>query len=174
MICLMEEDLATKNTERLMFYGVILTGLAFLVAGLVVGYIGYHTKDQIIEDLVAENLTVQDPRILLTYETGRAPEGVEVPMVTINNAELADAQARLIRLHTLISTDGLTYSQMGREDPNRQLYLTSLTLQVPLHMAQMGLELSTFVIGVAVAFIGAGLAILFLGVPIVRKTLAIK
>jgi hypothetical protein len=166
--------MATRDTNRLIYYGVILMGLAFIIGGLAVGFIGNRTRSQIITDLEAEKLTVQDPRILLTYETGRAPEGVDVPMVTINNTELAEAQARLIRKHTLIATGGLTYNEMARDDPNRALYLTSLTLQVPLHLANMGLELSTFVLGVGVVFTGLGVAILVLGLPIVRKALALK
>lgn len=166
--------MAIKNTNRLIYYGVILLGLAFLVGGLTVAFLGNHTREHMVMDLQEENLTVQDPAILLTYETGRAPEGVDVPMVTIDTAAEADAEARLIRKHTLIATGGLTYSQMDREDPNRALYITSLTLQDSLHMAHMGLELSTFVIGVGVAFTGLGLAILVLGLPLVRKVLVLK
>ena len=166
--------MASKNYNRFIYWGTILMALAFIAGGLTTLYLGYHTRMHVVEDLNNENIVTQDPRILMTYETGRAPEGVDVPMVTINTAELADAQARLIRKHTLIATGGLTYSQMDREDPNRALYITSLTLQDSLHAAHSALELSLFVMGVGVAFIGNGLGIAFLGLPIVRKVLAIK
>lgn len=165
--------MATKNYNRFIYWGTILLALAFVVGGLTTFYLGWHTRMHTIEDMNAENIVTQDPRILLTYETGRAPEGVEVPTVTINTAELADAQARVIRVHTLIATGGKTYTEMDREDPNRALYITSLTLQDSLHMAHSALELSLFVMGVGVAFTGTGLGIYFLGLPIVRKVLAI-
>jgi hypothetical protein len=165
--------MAAKTNSRFIYWGTILMALAFIVGGLTTFYLGYHTRTHTVEDLRNENLVVQDPRILLTYETGRAPEGVDVPMVTIDTAELADAQARVIRVHTLIATGGKTYSEMDREDPNRALYITSLTLQDSLHMAHSALELSLFVMGVGVAFTGTGLGIAFLGLPIVRKVFAI-
>jgi hypothetical protein len=115
--------------------------------------------------LVDERLEVQDPMILLTFEGARAPEGVEVPTVLIDTAIEADAQARVIRTQTLSSTDGKTYSEMDREDPGRQLYITSLTLQNSLHQAHIGLELSRLVL----ALTGLGLGILVLWLPVVRK-----
>jgi hypothetical protein len=84
----------------------------------------------------------------------------------------ADAQARVIRVHTLSSTGGLTYSEMGREDPGRELYLTSLTLQSTLHLAHSSLEITRLVLGIGSAFAGLGLFIIFLGLPLVRRVLA--
>jgi hypothetical protein len=155
-------------------WATILFGVAFLVAGAFVAYQGYHTREHLIEDLTNERLVVQDPTILLTYEGARAPEGVEVPEVTIDTAMEADAQARVIRTHTLGITEGKTYSEMDREDPARATYITSLTLQTSLHLAHIGLELSLFVIGVGVAFAGIGAATLVIGLPLVNKILALK
>jgi hypothetical protein len=158
--------------KQFYIWGTIALGAAFLIAGGLLVWLGFHQQDHIIHDLHNENLTVQDPRILLTYEGARAPEGVEVPMVTIDNAALADAQARVIRVHTLNSTGGLTYSEMDREDPNRALYITSMTLQTSLHQAHLGLELTTLVMGIGVAFAGFGAYVLVLGLPMVRKVIA--
>ncbi|MEX2143866.1 MAG: hypothetical protein WD740_04670 [Anaerolineales bacterium] len=160
--------------KQLVFWGTVALGAAFFIAGALLVWLGLHQRDHIIHDLRAENLMVQDPRILLTYETARAPEGVEVPLVVIDTAELADAQARVIRVHTLTSTGGLTYSEMDREDPNRAFYLNSLTLQTTLHQAHLGLELTTLVMGIGVAFAGLGAYVLVFGLPMVRKVMAIK
>jgi len=160
--------------KQFFIWGTVVLGVAFLVAGLLLVWLGYHQQGHIVEELRNENLTVQDPRVLLTYEGARAPEGAEVPMVTIDNAELADAQARVIRTHTLGITGGKTYSEMDREDPARATYITSLTLQTTLHQAHLGFEITQFVMGVGVAFAGFGAYTLVIGLPLVRKVIALK
>ncbi len=165
--------MAPNNRSRLIFYGTILTALAFIAAGAGLLYLGNHTYNEIVDDLRNENLNVADPTILLTYETGRAPEGVEVPKITIDTWQEADAQARLIRLHTQIITEGKTYTEMDREDPNRALYITSLTLQDSLHLAHLGIHITFFVMGTGAAFTGLGIAILLFWLPVVRKVLSV-
>ena len=170
--------------KQFFIWGTVALGAAFLIAGLMLVWLGFHQRDHIVMDLRGENITTADPRILLTYETGRAPEGVEVPEVTIDSADLADAQARVIRIHTLTATGGLTYSELpsqveladGSMGPNplRSLYITSLTLQTTLHQAHLGLELTLFVMGIGAAFAGFGAYTLVLGLPLVRKVIAMK
>jgi hypothetical protein len=160
--------------KNLYIWGTAFLGIAFLVGGLFTLWQGWHTRNELVEALADERLEVQDPMILLTYEGARAPEGVEVPTVLIDTAMEADAQARVIRTHTLSSTDGKTYSQMDREDPGRALYITSLTLQNSLHQAHIGLEISRLVLGIGLAFTGLGLGILVLWLPVVRKVVALK
>jgi hypothetical protein len=155
-------------------WGTAAVGAAFLIAGLVVMYLGWHNRGEVVTSLVNEHLEVADPAILLTYEGARAPEGVEVPMVIVDTASEAHDQAMVIRTHTLASTGGLTYSQMDREDPNRAFYLDSLVLQGALHQAHVSLEISLLVIGIGFAFTGLGASILVLGVPLVRKVVSLK
>ena len=155
--------------RKFVFLGAVLVGLAFLVAGVAMISLGWHTRGELVGDLLAEKLDVPDPAILLTYEGARPPEGVEVPRVTIDTAQEAHNQALVIRTHTLASTGGLTYSEMGRKDPGRELYITSLTLQNSLHLAHVGLELTLFVMGVGLGFTGLGLAVLVLGLPMIRR-----
>lgn len=165
--------MAPKNRSRLILYGTILTALAFIAAGAGMLYMGNHAYNEVVDDLRNENLNVADPSILLTYDGGRAPEGVEVPKITIDTWQEADAQARLIRIHTLASTEGKTYSELDREDPNRALYITSLTLQDSLHLAHLGIHITFFVMGTGAAFAGLGIAILLFWLPVVRKVLAV-
>ena len=88
--------------------------------------------------------------------------------------ELADAQARVIRVHTLVITGGKTYSEMDREDPARATYISSLTLQTTLHQAHLGMEITNLVMGIGAAFAGFGAYVLVLGLPMVRKVIALK
>lgn len=158
-----------EGMNRFYIWVTILLGVAFLLGGLTTIYLALHQRSHLIEDLRNERLEVADPAILLTYEGARAPEGVEVPTVLIDTAAEADAQARVIRVHTMSSTGGLTYSEMGREDPNRALYITSITLQGALHQAHLGLELTLFIAGVGLALAGVGAGTLVIGLPLVRK-----
>ncbi len=165
--------MASTNRNRIIFYGTVLMALAFIVGGLAMIYLGNHAYTEVVEDLRNENLNVSDPVILLTYEGARAPEGVEVPKVTIDTWQEADAQARVIRIHTLASTEGKTYSEMDRENPGRALYITSLTLQNSLHLAHLSIHITYFAMGTGLAFAGLGIGMLLFWLPVVRKVLAI-
>jgi hypothetical protein len=150
-------------------WGTVLLGFVILAAGLFMLWQGWDTRVQVQEGLRAENLEVSDPEILLTYENARAPEGVEVPTVMIDTAAEAGAQAEVIRRHTLAMTGGKTYSELDREDPLRATYITSVTLQTSLRLAQVSLEITRLILGMGVAFAGFGLYILVVGVPLVRR-----
>ncbi|HLD93711.1 MAG TPA: hypothetical protein VI703_05880 [Anaerolineales bacterium] len=160
--------------KQFTFWGVALIGVAFVVGGLAVLFLGLQAYGTVSQSLAEEKLEVADPAILLTYEGARAPEGVEVPTILVDTEAEAEAQARVIRTHTMGITGGKTYSEMDREDPARATYITSLTLQGSLYLAKIGLQLSQFVIGVGIAFTGLGGGILVLGLPLVRKVLDLK
>ncbi|MBI4157296.1 hypothetical protein HY502_00400 [Candidatus Woesebacteria bacterium] len=155
--------------KSLYVWATVALGLGFLLGGLFTFSQGRHTRGELIEDLLAERLNVADPCTVLTYEGARAPEGVEIPKVDVDTAEEADCQARVIRTHTLALTDGKTYSELPRDDPGREFWFDSLTIQTPLHVAHVGLELTLFAMGVGVAFSGLGAYVLVIGVPFVRK-----
>lgn len=165
----MNDSIRKPMSNQIYIWGIALLGIAFLVGGLYAAYEGYQSRIDVVQSLVNEKLDVQDPTTLLTYEGARAPEGVKVPTSLIDTAEEAHNQAKVIRIHTLSITEGQTYSDMDREDPNRDFYIKSLTLQNSLHQGHVSLEVSRLVIGVGVAFIGLGLGILFIGTPIARK-----
>ncbi len=170
--------------KQFFIWGTIALGVAFLVAGLALVYLGLHTQDEVVGRLREERLEVADPAILLTYEGATAPEGEEVPLVLIDTSAEADAQAMVIHEHTMSATGGLTYAELPREvaladgsigpNPLRSLYITSVTLQGALHQAHVSLELTLFVMGVGAAFTGLGLYTLVLGLPLVRKVMAMK
>lgn len=152
--------------------GTALLGIALVFAGIFLITQGLHTRGEVVQSLVDEKLNVPDPAVLLTYEGARAPEGVEVPRVLIDTSEEANAQAQVIRIHTLGITGGKTYSEMDREDPNRAVYITSITLQGALHQAHVSLEITTLVIALGAAFLGMGVYTLVVALPLVQKITA--
>lgn len=155
-------------------WGTILVGAAFLAAGLAFLYLGWHTNGEIVANLQGENIEIQDPAVLLSFEGARAPEGTTVAEVVVDTPAEADAMAKVIHEHTLGITGGLTYTEMSQEDPNRDLYLNSLILQTTLHQAHLGFEITYLVMGIGAAFTGLGAAILVLGLPIVKKVISLK
>jgi hypothetical protein len=112
----------------------------------------------------------------------------------VTTGDQARAFALVMREHTLSSTDGLTYAQMGRfqsaanpQDPKgtsdeaaaakdeagapiandaRQIWVTETGLTTALNMSYMAEQLSVFgiVVGVALLLTGIGLMILALAV----------
>lgn len=71
----------------------------------------------------------------------------------------AYCQARIIEDHTLDSTDGLTYAQLDREDPRRELAMNSSFLQTSLFTSILAFGVSAMAIGMGVIFILIGLGI---------------
>jgi len=66
----------------------------------------------------------------------------------------------------LEETDGKTYGEMDRDDPNRDLYLNALTLQSALHQAHISFEITRLVTGLGAIIIVLGVGTLVLGVPL--------
>ena len=158
--------------KDLIKWGVGILAILFVIAGSMLMYEGNNTRVELTETLAAENITGADPQVLLTYEGARAPEGVVIPEVTIDSGRQAYYQAQVIQTHTMNITDGKTYAEMGREDPGRATYITSLTLQNSLNMAFMGLEITRLIIGLGVAFLGLGIGMAVLGLPVVNRVFA--
>lgn len=71
----------------------------------------------------------------------------------------AYCQAKVIETHTLESTDGLYYAELDREDPRREIALTSSFLQASLFT-------SVLAFGVAAMSVGMGILFVFIGMGI--------
>jgi hypothetical protein len=149
-----------------LIFGTLVLGVIFVVSGIYMVTSGLNTRSDIKDALTDERLNVPDPQVLLTYPGARAPEGVEVPEVLIDTADEADAQAQVIRTHVLEITDGQTYAEMDRDDPNRDTYLNALTLQSALHQAYISFEITRLVIGLGALVIVLGAGTIGLGVPL--------
>lgn len=155
-----------KFVRPLLVLGTLSLGVVLLVSGVYMMVSGMHARSDVKEGITGENLVVPDPQVLLTYPGAHAPDGVEVPNVLIDTAAEADAQAHVIRTHVLDQTDGKTYSEMERDDPNRDLYLHALTLESALHQAQIGFETTRLVTGLGVLVIVLGAGTVVLGAPL--------
>jgi len=82
-----------------------------------------------------------------------------LPGRTVADPFTAYCQAKVIETHTLESTDGLYYAELDREDPRREIALTSSFLQASLFT-------SVLAFGVAAMSVGMGILFVFIGMGI--------
>ena len=127
-------------------------GFVFIGAGAYMVSEGLSAKDQVHDTLVAE-------RIVTT-------EDASIPKAAVDDAATAESQANVIKKHTLESTEGKTYAEMDREDPQRALYLNSVSLRTALNLAVMGFRLSDLVIGMGAFIIVVGATNILLTAPL--------
>jgi hypothetical protein len=164
--------------------GFLAGGLLILfgVVAIILGVNGYNTTRDAIK---AEGITfgsADDPAVAKHAEQWAGEQ--------VTTGEQARAFAKVMREHTLESTSGLTYAQMGRfqsaakpDDPAgtsdetaalkdengqpvsngaRNIWVTETALTTALNMSYMAEQLSIFglVVGVALLLTGFGLVIL--------------
>lgn len=124
---------------------VISLVLSFVLigAGAVMLQQGLAAKGQVRDALVAEHITT----------AGDA----EIPDAPVDSAATAKAQADVIQHHTLDRTEGKTYADMDREDPNRDFYLKAVTLRTSLMSAYMGFKVADLVSGLGALLLAVGL-----------------
>jgi hypothetical protein len=164
--------------------GFIAGGVLILfgVVAIFLGASGFNTTRDAIKDEGITFGSADDPAV-----AKYAPDWAEEQVTT---GDQARAFANIMREHTLESTGGLTYAQMGRfqsaEDPDdpagtsdeaaaakddagqpiangaRNLWVTETALTTALNMSYMAERLSVFglVVGVALLLTGVGLVIL--------------
>jgi hypothetical protein len=164
--------------------GFLAGGLLILfgVVAIILGVNGYNTTRDAIK---AEGITfgsADDPAVAKHAEQWAGEQ--------VTTGEQARAFAKVMREHTLESTSGLTYAEMGRfqsaakpDDPAgtsdetaalkdengqpvsngaRNIWVTETALTTALNMSYMAEQLSIFglVVGVALLLTGIGLVIL--------------
>lgn len=173
------------SNKRLWQIGGFVAGgllIIFGVVSIVLGVNAYNTTRDAIKDEGITFPAADDPAVQKHAEQW-AGEAVET-------GSQARAFAKIMREHTLESTGGLTYAQMGRyqsaddpadaagtNDPNaaakddsgqpvsngsRNIWVTETALTTALNMSYMAEQLSIFslVIGIALLLTGIGLVIL--------------
>jgi hypothetical protein len=169
--------------------GGFLAGAVLIIFGAVaiyMGVTGYNTTRDAIQDEGITFGSADDPAVQ-EYASQWAGEEVKT-------GDQARAFAKVMRAHTLESTGGLTYAQMGRfqsaakpDDPAgtsdeaaaakdesgqpiangaRNIWVTETALTTALNMSYMAERLSIFglVVGIALLLTGVGLVILALAV----------
>jgi hypothetical protein len=178
-----------RGSRRIWEIGGFIAGgvlILFGIAAIALGVNGYMTTRDAIKDEGITFGSADDPAVA-KHASQWADEQVKT-------GDQARAFAKVMREHTLESTGGLTYAEMGRfqsaanpGDPkgtsdeaaaakddsgqpvsngSRNLWVTETALTTALNMSYMAEQLSVFgmVVGVALLLTGIGLVILALAV----------
>lgn len=120
----------------------LMLGVVFIGGGLYMVSEGREASNEVEEAIRRENIvTAEDARI---------------PNVQVTNAETAEAQADVIEQHYLGITGGRTYSELDRDDPNRDVALTAANLRTSLNLAVMGFKVSDMVVGLGFFMVAIG------------------
>ena len=85
------------------------------------------------------------------------PEDACLPDRQVRGPLTAYCQADIIQQHTLDSTDGLTYAELDREDPRRDLAMNSSFLQASLFTSILAYGVAAMAAGMGVLFVLIGL-----------------
>ena len=117
-----------------------------IVVGIVMVIAGVVTWVVISSTLADQKITVADD--------ARCAAGDDV-----NGPISAFCQADVIDKHTLEITDGLTYAELDRDDPNRAVAMDSAFLQASLFtsVVAFGVAGMAFVLGIVLTMIGFAL-----------------
>ena len=105
---------------------------------------GVGTWIGVSNTLADQNITVSDDADCLAGDE-------------VNGPLSAYCQARVIDKHTLESTNGLTYSELDREDPLREVAMNSAFLQSSLFTSVVAFGVAGMAILMGVVFVLIGL-----------------
>ncbi|HEX5094942.1 MAG TPA: hypothetical protein VFX21_02965 [Acidimicrobiia bacterium] len=155
---------------------LMILGLVFLVAGGYTASRGFDAKDQVRDELVAQNImTTPDARI---------------PNARVDDAATAKAMADIIDVHAREATGGKTYSEMGRflatdgtdtndealavkgadgkpvANPLRNTAFQASSLRTSLYSSVMAFNVADLVVGLGVMIAALGLALGGVGVAL--------
>lgn len=120
--------------------------IASVVLGVVLILGGLATWIMVSNTLGSQNITVSDDADCLAGDE-------------VNGPFSAFCQARVIEAHTLDQTGGLTYAELDREDPLRQVAMNSAFLQSSLFTSVVayGVAGMAALMGVVFVLIGLGM-----------------
>lgn len=114
--------------------------------------------------MISEGRTAHNEvRDTLALERIITAEDAEIPLAEVDSAAEAKAQADIIRTHALAASGGKTYAEMERDDPQRAVYLNSVTLRTALMTSYLAFKVSDLVIGVGAIVVLLGLSQIVLG-----------
>ncbi len=173
------------NTRRTLEIGGIVAGLVLVAFGIAALFMGINGRNTVRDSIKAEGIVFgsADDAAVAKYAKQWADKGVAT-------GDQARAFAKVMREHTLESSGGLTYAQMGRflaaanpDDPKgtsdeaaalkdesgkpvanaaRNTWVTETALTTALNMSYMAEQLSIFGIVVGIALLLAGIGFLIL------------
>jgi hypothetical protein len=140
--------------------GAIAFGFVLAGSGVFMMYEGRTAHDEVRD-------TLADERIITA-------EDAEIPLADVDSAAEAKAQAEVIRKHALESSGGKTYSEMDRNDPQRPVYLNSVTLRTALMESYLAFKVSDLVVGMGAIVVLLGLSHVVLGAYLGLATGALR
>jgi hypothetical protein len=167
---------------------LMLFGLVFAGAGTYTVYRGIDAKDQVKDELVAQNIrTTPDAQDI----AGVAPDR------QVNSVSTARAMAKIIDTHAREAADGLTYAQMGRfmaangdavgtndeatalkgadgkpvANALRNTAFQASSLRTSLYTSVMAFEIGNLVIGLGLMILVLGFAVGGVGVALAGLTI---
>lgn len=118
--------------------------IASVVLGVLMIASGIGTWVVVSTTLAEQNITVSDDADCLAGDD-------------VNGPFSAYCQAKVIEKHTLDQTGGLTYAELDREDPLRQVAMNSAFLQSSLFTSVVAFGVAGMAILMGVVFILIGL-----------------
>lgn len=124
------------NARKLASLGSIVLGVILVLGG--------------IGTWVVVSTTLADQKIT-------TPEDACLPERPVAGPFTAYCQAKVIEKHTLESTDGLTYAELDREDPRREIAASSSFLQASLFTSVLAFGVAAMAAGMGVLFVLIGL-----------------
>ena len=135
-------------------YAGIAASIVLIAFGVGALYMGFDGRDRVRDDLAREQIVGTDDST--------------IPGQKVDTGSEAQAFAAVIRKHTLEATGGKTYAQMDREDPQREMWITSTALSTALNTAYFAESVATFAIVMGVAMLLTGLGFLVLTLRVLR------
>lgn len=170
-------------TRKFFEYGGWIAGAVLIVFGIVAITMGVNGRNEVRDSLAAQKITATDDAAEIT-------KGKLQPGEAINTGARAREFAKVMEHHTLDSTGGKRYAEMGRfltptgedtsdealaaKDPKtgrpvenglRNMWVTETALTTALNMSFMAEQLALFgiVVGVALLLTGIGFLVLAIG-----------
>jgi hypothetical protein len=177
------------NARRILEWGGLAAGIVLIAFGIGALYMGIDGRNTVRDSIKQEQIVFGDATDPAVAEHAEQWAGEQV-----TTGDQARAFALVMREHTLESSGGLTYAEMGRfqsaanpDDPAgtsdeeaaakdengspiangaRNTWVTETALTTALNMSYMAEQLSVFgiVVGIALLLTGIGLMILALAV----------
>jgi hypothetical protein len=147
-----------KSFIKKSWIGAVVFGVVLLVAGGFMIVQGRQAHDDVRD-------TLADEKIISSQDA-------DIPLAEVDTAAEAKAQADAIHEHALEASGGKTYAEMDRDDPNRAVYLNSVTLRTALMESYMAFKVSDLVsgVGLIVALLGVGQIALGIFLALVVRT----
>jgi hypothetical protein len=129
--------------------GAVAFGLVLFASGAYMIGEARSAHDEVRDALAAERIITA--------------EDAEIPLAPVNNAAAAKAEADVIQMHALRTTEGKTYAELDRADPRRATYLQAVTLRTALMESYLAFKVADLVQGVGAIVAMLGLSQVVLG-----------